>query len=310
MRRALTAFVASALLVTGSVAGRAADAPCTDDSRQCVIDTALTYLHALVTHDIDSVRLAPDVWRMNNGHVAAQGEPEVRQAIGSEPVASWSTLRWVVDGNDAVAYYDLDTDFTRTVQSQTYAPPQTYVPAYIAERFHVVAGLIEEIEVVYWGDPTFAPRPDRPLRGTSFSPGPCADGSRACQISTASTYLNAFLTHDASNAALAADAWRIENGGNTGDSGQAIRDGVESPVMHVIVDLQDIRWFVEGDQAVAYYTLYADGTGAIGPPSTPPELLTPAFIVERFRIQDGLIKEIEAVFWIDPPGSKPDPRPA
>jgi hypothetical protein len=256
------------------------------------------------------VRLAPDVWRMNNGHVAAQGEPNVRSAIAQEPVANLSTLRWIVEGRDAVAVYDLDTDFTRSAQSTTYAPPETWVPAYIAERFHVEGGLIHAIEVVYWGDATRAPRPDRPLRTATFPAGPCADGSRACQISTAGAYLNSFITHDGSAIPLAPDAWRLENGGNTGDSGDAIRSGVESPVMHVIVGVDDVRWFVEGDQAVAYYTLYADGTGAIGPPSAPSELLTPAFVVERFRIQDGLIKEIEAVFWIDPPGSKPDQRPS
>jgi hypothetical protein len=296
-----------ALLSSLVVAPRAnADEPCVDASRECVIATAMTYLDALISHDVSGVRLAPDVWRMNNGHVAARGEDEVRSAIRVEPVAAIHSLRWVVEGEDAVAVYDLDADFTRSVQTTTFAPVS--IPAYIAERFKVRDGLIHEIEVVYWGDPTLSPRPARPFRPASFPSGPCADGSRACAIETAGAYVAALASHDASAVPLAPDAWRLENGRNTGDDGESIRAAVESPVMDVIVAITDVRWFVEDDHAVAYYVLYAEPGPLVGT-HVPEPLLTPAYIAERFRIQDGLIKEIEAVFWIDPPGSRPDPRP-
>jgi hypothetical protein len=306
----LLVLIATAVIagVTTAVAGPAAY--CTDATRACVIEAATTYLDALISHDAGSVRLHPDAWRMNNGRVAAEGADELRDAIRREPVARISGVRWLVDGLDAVAVYELEADLSRAVQSRTFLPDATWIPAYVIERFRVERGLITQIEVVYWGDPTLSPRPARPFRPEPFPPGPCADGSRACQVETAGAYLASFVSHDGSEVPLAPDAWRLENGDNTGDSGEAIRDGLNSPIHRVITAVDDLRWFVEGDQAIAFYTLYSDASGIVGDPITPEPLLTATYVAERFRIQAGLLKEIEAVFWIDPPPLRPDPRPA
>ncbi len=50
--------------------------------------------------------------------------------------------------------------------------------------------------------------------------------------------------------------------------------------------LRDIRWFVSGDEAIAYYVL--DIQEAPGIEST--------MLAERFKVKDGLITEIEVVF--------------
>ena len=60
--------------------------------------------------------------------------------------------------------YDLEADMTRAQQSDTFAPPESRIPAYIAERFTVVDGLITEIEVVYAASEPGRARPARPDR--------------------------------------------------------------------------------------------------------------------------------------------------
>ena len=307
--RILVCVLATGLAVPSAGAAPGPQKPCRDGSRTCVIEAATTYLDALVSHDSASVRLAPGAWRMVNGRVDARSADELRGAIEREPVAAVRDVRWVVEGEDAVAVYDLDADLTRAAQSATFGPADSHIPAYVIERFKVRRGLIHEIEVVYWGDPARSPRPDRPFRGGDVGQGPCPDDSRACVVEAAGAYLDALVSHDGSAVPLASDAWRIENGSNSGDDGEAIRAGLESPVMNVIVAMEDVRWVVEGEQAVALYRIWTDAGPLAGSASGPRELQVPAYIFERFRVQDGLIKEIEAVFTVGPPGVPPDERP-
>jgi hypothetical protein len=129
--------------------------------------------------------------------------------------------------------------------------------------------------------------------GSSPSGG-CVKNSRACVIEAGGKYLAALVSHDGSGVPLAPDAQRTENGDNTGDGADAIRAGLESPVMDVIVGVRDVRWFVDGEHATAFYLL----DSSTFPPS--PAHTATAHIAERFRVRDGLIHEIEAVFWITP----------
>ena len=249
-----------------------------DRTRAEKIAVAMTYLDALVAHDGAAIKLAPDVWRKGNGAVFTQGEAALRASMAHEPVSAVSTLRWVVDGDNAVAFYDLDTTFD--------------VPVYLAERFLIRDGLIHEIEFVYSTDESKRPRPERPRRDADDGAvaGPCAMGNEPCVQWTALQYLGALLSHDGSTIPIAADAWRIENGHDTGQ-GDGIRDALANPVMDVIGRLDTMRWFIEGDEAVVFYELHA----TIGLPAgiAPPP---PLPIAERFRVQNGLIKEIEAIF--------------
>lgn len=86
---------------------------------------------------------------------------------------------------------------------------------------------------------------------------------------------------------MAADAWRLEQGGNTGESGPEIQESMSNDYFKTYVEgLRDIRWFVSGDEAIAYYVL--DIQKAPGIKST--------MLAERFKVADGLITEIEVVF--------------
>ena len=248
-----------------------------DRTREEKIEVATTYLDGLRSRKGDGIRLAPDVSRKGNGVITTRGEEAIRAGMVHEPVAAITGLRWIVDGDNAVAFYDLDTTFE--------------VPVYLAERFLIRDGLIHEIEFVFSTDQSKGPRPERPRRDADRgAPGPCTLGNDPCVQWTALQYLGALLSHDGSRVPLAPDAWRIENGHDTGQ-GDGIRDALANDVMNVIGRLDGMRWFIEGDQAAVFYELHA----TIGLPDgmAPPP---PMPIAERFRVQNGLIKEIEAIF--------------
>ena len=93
---------------------------------------------------------------------------------------------------------------------------------------------------------------------------------------------------------LAAEAWRIENGHNSGDTGPAIAAALELDIMQMVAGITDIRWYVEGDTAIAFYTLHVDPSltaGAAGGAEAPRRIA----MAERFRVHDGTVCEIEAV---------------
>ena len=71
----------------------------TDTTRAGIVETAMTYLDALVSHDSASVRLADDVRRIGNGKDIVAGADALRAVIEREPVGAIDALRWVVDGD-------------------------------------------------------------------------------------------------------------------------------------------------------------------------------------------------------------------
>ena len=106
-------------------------------------------------------------------------------------------------------------------------------------------------------------------------------------VEPACAYLASIVSHDGSKVPVAADARRIEQGVNTGTSGPEIQESMSNDYFKTYVEgLRDIRWFVSGDEAIAYYVL--DIQKAPGIEST--------MLAERFKVEDGLITEIEVVF--------------
>lgn len=127
------------------------------------------------------------------------------------------------------------------------------------------------------------------------TPQPCTDPSRACLIATATTYLDALLSHDARQVRLAPAARRTENGMDTGNDAAAIRKSLTPPTPNEVnTGMRDKRWFTVGDEAVVFYLL---DTSTL--PVTPLHTTT-THIVERFRVDHGLIEQIEAIFWVSP----------
>ncbi len=109
--------------------------------------------------------------------------------------------------------------------------------------------------------------------------------TRQSVVEAAEKYLfDGLVQHRAEGSPFAPEARRTELGRNTGDSAEAIRKSLASDVMKVITGISDLRWIVEGEEGVAFYDLH----------TTTQE--SPVRIAERFRVVDGLIVEIEAIF--------------
>ncbi len=72
---------------------------------------------------------------------------------------------------------------------------------------------------------------------------------------------------------------------NTGTSRAGLIEALAHDVMKVITGIRNVRWIVEDDQAVAFYDLDVTTSDR------------PVLIAERFRVVDGLIAEIEAIFY-------------
>ena len=196
-----------------------------------VVDVASTYLDALVSRDADSALLAPGVRRINNGVLAVEGAEAIREIIRREPLTNMGERRWVVDGEHAIAFYDLEA----TVGAENW-------PAYIAEHFVVRDELIEELDIVFVGDPAKRPRPERPVRY------PAGTDTRDVVLGVAQSYVTALQSHDASAVPLADEAYRIENGVYMGSTGSEIRSALEDGGMSIISTIEDVRWFAGSGQ--------------------------------------------------------------
>lgn len=243
-----------------------------------IVEVARSYLDGLVSHDADSVLLAPEARRIDNGKVTVEGADALRAVIRREPVGEMGSFRWVVDGDQAIAFYDLDADLAR--KGDDHGPREKWIPACIGERFLVRDGRIHEIEVVYAAGAADRPRPERPSRY------PTGTGSREQVLTVSKAYLASLVSHDASAVPLAPAVWRIENGTNTGDDAASLRKSLESDIMQTVQGMDDERWFAGGDGAAVFYTLRA----RVGDSDMFMR------IAERFRVVDGRLVEIEAVF--------------
>jgi hypothetical protein len=245
-----------------------------------MIAVADRYLDGLTSRDPSDVPLAPDVTRRDHGRLVADSADAIRAIIEREPVGRITSRRDLVDGDDVVVVYDLDTALDAA---------DGPLPVYLAERFHVVEGQIIEIEPVYATDDARRPRPDRPARYPSSTP------PRADVIGLSTAYLDALVSHRGSGVPLAPRAWRIENGNNSGDSGPEIAAALELDIMHVVAGIRDVRWFVEADTGIAFYTLLVDPTLMPGGPLGGETATRRIAMAERFRVHEGQVCEIEAV---------------
>jgi hypothetical protein len=131
---------------------------------------------------------------------------------------------------------------------------------------------------------------------------PCNDNSEQCMIAAASTYLDALVSHDATHIRLAPDVVRTELGGNTGTGADAIRTSVSLPTPdESIIDRRDTRWFVDkpNHEAVAFYILDVGvPPKPLLPFVRPTEATGTVHLSERFKVDNGLITQIEAIFSV------------
>ncbi len=113
--------------------------------------------------------------------------------------------------------------------------------------------------------------------------------TRESIIEAAEKYLfHGLVEHDGSKVPLAEDVVRIEQGRNTGEGRDGLIEALAHDVMNIITGIRNVRWIVEKDLAVAFYDLDVTVSDR------------PVLIAERFRVVDGLITEIEAIFHGQP----------
>ena len=113
--------------------------------------------------------------------------------------------------------------------------------------------------------------------------------TRESVIEAAEKYLfHGLVEHDGSKVPLAENVFRHEQGRNTGQGRAGLIEALSHEIMNVVTGVSNIRWIVEGEQAVAFYDLDTTTSDR------------PVLIAERFRVVDGLITEIEALFHPQP----------
>ena len=109
-------------------------------NRRSIIEAAEKYLfHGLIEQDGTKVPLAENVVRIEQGKNTGDGRDALVAAlanVGKGMIEGVRNVRWIVEGEQAVAFYDLDLNISD-------------LPVLIAERFRVVDGLITEIEVLF-----------------------------------------------------------------------------------------------------------------------------------------------------------------
>lgn len=148
--KALTVALVALAIAPGALAEQVKPI-CIDDSRQCMIAAATSYLEGLVHHDGSKVLLAPNVTRSEQGHVNTRDEASLRKSLDREPAMDgYRDLRFVVDTDShQLVYYTL----LRLSMRGDQAPPGIApgpVTVHLAERFKVEHGLITEIEALFY----------------------------------------------------------------------------------------------------------------------------------------------------------------
>lgn len=119
----------------------------------------------------------------------------------------------------------------------------------------------------------------------------CTDDSRACMIAAATTYLEGIVHHDGSKVLFAPNVRRTELGHDTGQGEATLRAALLK--MPPMLGYRNTRFVVdEARHQLVYFTLLRMESGQ-GKPGTP----VTVHLAERFKVEHGLITEIEAIFW-------------
>ena len=136
--------------------------PCTARTAACLQKIANLYLEALRTHDGSKLPLAASVRRTENALTNARGPFEVRESFArTHMIEAIRDARFYTDveKGEVVVYFRIDVDLKAAdADSKTKAGDTEYkvavtVPAgtytiHESERFRVVRGVIQEIEII------------------------------------------------------------------------------------------------------------------------------------------------------------------
>ena len=301
-----------------STAGGCPAPASTDQSRTGNIDTALTYLRSLVNHDTSTLRVAEDAKRWEEGGQNAssgqelcdgnQGPVTIEDAVLSMRQLKWSVVQRNEDGSDdAIAMYYLDSPTS---------------PTYIAERFKVDEGLIQEIEAIFYvdipglvvGPESVASKPDSQVdRVFNSDQGPAgffapvnsrgditvpADAKAKDVHDAAAAYLSALTSHDATHVPFATNVTALVNRRDKSGTADSLRSYIASPANGISGDITNLEdhplIYVEGDSAIAMYKLQSAAHDAVGLGTAAG--LNDVWTATRFKVDEhGNITELETV---------------
>ena len=270
MKKRLAVVAVIAAIAATSASGAATAKAC---DRACRIAAANTYLAALVSHDGSQVPAAKDVNRVENGGDSADGADDLRAGLEAPimyVITGIRDLHWYVDGPNAVSTYLLDT-----VSS----------PTYIVERFRIGDdGLIRDIRANFFIDiPGYVQGPESvpsradgvverftaashgPLGPVPVSEGDAGDDAarnasacgRTCVSAAADRWLRALSSHAGASVPLTRDAVLRVNRRTVAAGEAAARATIASP--NGIAQVREVEVAVDGDHAVAMYTLRTKG---------------------------------------------------
>ena len=147
----LTTFV---LMFLASAQAQQVAGACTDDSRECMIAAAASYLEGIVHHDGSRVPFAPEVIRTEQGKITGRGAAELRSSLAKElDSTSYSNTRFFVDEkqHDVIYFTLLRISAADSLTAPGREPRLSTKPMtiHLAERFKVEHGRITEIEAIY-----------------------------------------------------------------------------------------------------------------------------------------------------------------
>jgi hypothetical protein len=110
-----------------------------------------------------------------------------------------------------------------------------------------------------------------------------------CKVKAAQSYIEALQSHDAANVPLADHVRRLENNKVNADGAQALRRSLNKGAQYRLIrGIRDLSWYVAGNDVFAIYTVDAGpSTGTLASGRT----------FERFRVDNGLITQIEIVVY-------------
>ena len=276
----------------------------------CLIETTTNYIEALENRDVNSARLSPDVIFIENSVV---------MPVGNDGL--WGTISNVRDGEMMVA--DVETGNTAWFG----IVEEHGNPAYLAMRLKVENRLITEIETVVNRLPDM-PKPFGDPDAVSHDPEfsrilPVEERrSRARLVTVADGYFNTVELNDGEVFTLFTDdCARLENGISTtsappnggGGNSASIAQGCENQfrlgIYHINKRIRERRYpIIDVERGVVVASGFFDHANMFDRYSlTDGREMTTVLkwpnsisLLEAFKIRDGKISRIEAVFTYVP----------
>lgn len=148
-RRLAAAATLAAIFACTAVPAAAGEARplCKDNSRRCLLATAMTYLDGLSRHDSSAIAFTPNVRATEQNKVVVTNADKFRAEIdGSTAITGARNIRLMADPatGSVAAFYVLD------IAGEGGKPAYS---VWRGQRFRIVAGRVSEVEVYNYIEP-------------------------------------------------------------------------------------------------------------------------------------------------------------